>query len=75
MKEQQTFSYHLHLERQKQVDFVVGGRCADFAEYRHICGIIRGLELADQIVDDLVQKLEKDDDFWRIRCRPLRYSE
>jgi len=63
MKEQQTFSYHLHLERQKQVDFVVGGRCADFAEYRHICGIIRGLELADQIVDDLVQKMEKDDDF------------
>ena len=63
MKEKATFSYHMHIERQKQVDYLVSGRCVDFAEYRHLCGIIRGLELSEQIVDDLVQKLEKEDEF------------
>jgi hypothetical protein len=63
MKESQTFSYHMHIERQKQVDYLISGRCVDFAEYRHLCGIIRGLELSEQIVDDLVQKLEKEDEF------------
>lgn len=62
MRERANFSALMHIERQKQVDFVASGRCNDFAEYRHICGIIRGLELADQMVDDLVQKMEKDDD-------------
>ena len=63
MKESQTFSYHMHIERQKQVDYLISGRCVDFAEYRHLCGIIRGLELSEQIVDDLVQKLEREDEF------------
>jgi hypothetical protein len=62
-RERATFSTEMQIERQKQIEFVAGGRCADFAEYRHICGIIRGLELADQIVDDLVQKMEKADEF------------
>jgi hypothetical protein len=62
MREHVNFSALMHAERHKQMEFVASGRCADFAEYRHICGIIRGLELADQIVDDLVQKMEKDDD-------------
>jgi hypothetical protein len=41
---------------------VAGGRAADYAEYRHVCGIIRGLNTAEQIIKDLVQRLEKDDE-------------
>jgi hypothetical protein len=48
--------------RTDQVVFIVSGRANDFAEYRHVCGVIRGLTHAETIVKDLVQKLEKDDE-------------
>ncbi len=48
--------------RTGQESHITGGRAADHAEYRHVCGVIRGLTLAENIVNDLVQKLEKSDD-------------
>ena len=48
--------------RTDQAVFIASGRANDFAEYRHVCGVIRGLTHAETIVKDLVQKLEKDDD-------------
>jgi len=48
--------------REDQAAFVAQGRAADFAEYRHSCGVIRGLSLAEQVCNDLVQRLETDDD-------------
>lgn len=46
----------------EQADFLTSGRAADFAEYRNLCGVIRGLAHAKAIVNDLVQRLETDDD-------------
>jgi hypothetical protein len=48
--------------REDQAIFLNGGGAKDFAEYRHICGVIRGLTHADQIVKDLAKKLEYSDD-------------
>lgn len=48
--------------RTDQVTFLATGRVSDFAEYRHVCGVIRGLTHAETIVKDLVQRLEKIDD-------------
>lgn len=48
--------------RQEQNIFVVSGRADNQAEYRHVCGIIRGLNYAQTIINDLVQKMEKSDD-------------
>lgn len=48
--------------RTDQVTFLATGRANDFAEYRHVCGVIRGLTHAETIVRDLVQRLEKTDD-------------
>ena len=48
--------------RTDQVVFLASGRANDFAEYRHVCGVIRGLTHAETIVKDLVQKLEYSDD-------------
>lgn len=42
--------------------FLAAGRAINFDEYRHVCGVIRGLNFAENIVNDLVQKLEKSDD-------------
>lgn len=42
--------------------FLAAGRAINFDEYRHVCGVIRGLNSAENIVNDLVQKMEKSDD-------------
>ena len=46
--------------RSDQQEFLADGRAEDFGEYQKICGVIRGLNLADQIINDLVQRLEKE---------------
>ena len=41
---------------------VVDGAARDYAEYRAMCGEIRGLSLAHSYVTDLVRRMEQDDD-------------
>ena len=48
--------------RGDQSVFLNGGGAKDFAEYRHVCGVIRGLTHAEQLVKDLVQKMEHSDE-------------
>lgn len=47
--------------RNDQVSFLANGGAKDFAEYRHVCGIIRGLTHADEYIKDLVQRIDSDD--------------
>lgn len=49
-------------EKAAQADFLAAGRAENHAEYRHVCGIIRGLSTAEQLINDLVQRLETNDD-------------
>ena len=48
--------------REEQAFHVASGRAADIEEYRTVCGVIRGLSLAETVINDLVQKMEKLDD-------------
>ena len=48
--------------RGDQTTFLSGGGAKDFAEYRHLCGVIRGLTFAETFVNDLVQRMENSDD-------------
>lgn len=41
---------------------LVDGGARDYAEYRSMCGEIRGLSIAHSFVTDLVRKLERDED-------------
>ena len=43
-------------------DFLCDGKCDDFAEYKHVCGQIRGLMIADAEVNDLSRNMEKADE-------------
>jgi hypothetical protein len=38
------------------------GSAKDFAEYRNLCGVIQGLGIAIEQINDLVHKLERDDE-------------
>ena len=65
MENYQVFRYlatEMDKLRSDQIAFLATGRANDYAEYRHVCGVIRGLTHAESIVKDLVQKLEKDDE-------------
>jgi hypothetical protein len=46
--------------RQEQAAFLSASRAETYDEYKKICGVIRGLNLADQIINDLVQRMEKE---------------
>jgi len=48
--------------RQEQVAFIAASRADTFDEYKKVCGVIRGLNLAENIINDLVQKMEKSND-------------
>ena len=48
--------------KQDQIQFLASGGAKDFAEYRHICGIIRGLGHADELFKDLVLRIDIDDE-------------
>lgn len=47
---------------QEQVAFLAASRADTYDEYKKICGVIRGLNLADSIINDLVHRLEHDDE-------------
>lgn len=49
-------------EQKLRVEFLATGSATSLEEYKHVAGIIRGLALATDIIDDLVQRLEKSDD-------------
>ncbi len=41
---------------------VANGNAKDYAEYQYLCGKIRGLLIAQEIVTDLKERMEKDDE-------------
>ena len=49
-------------DRKASIDALVSGRVKDFADYKHICGVIRGLDLADEHIRDLAKRMTPDDD-------------
>ena len=49
-------------KRMQIVDAVSNGAAKDYAEYRAMCGEIRGLLAAEMHVQDLAKHLENNDD-------------
>lgn len=43
-------------------DDTATGQCQSFEAYKHLCGVIQGLALAERHLVDLLEKLETDDD-------------
>jgi hypothetical protein len=41
---------------------LVTGQSKDYAHYRELCGVIRGLQTAQREIGDLVRKLKDDND-------------
>ena len=48
--------------RDEQVAYLAASRADSFDEYKKICGVIRGLSLAENMINDLVHKMEHSDE-------------
>ena len=44
--------------RQEQVAFLAASRADTYDEYKKVCGVIRGLNYADHVINDLVQRMK-----------------
>mgnify|MGYP003655113893 CR=1 FL=1 len=49
-------------EQAVQGRWIAAGNAKDFADYQRVCGVIQGLARAENLVKDLVQKMERNDD-------------
>jgi len=52
----------MHKLRDERIMFISSGRASSHDEYRHVCGVILGLSLAENTINDLVQKAEYSDE-------------
>lgn len=41
-------------------EFIARDNCKDYAHYKYLCGLIRGLEVAEQSITDLAEKIKDD---------------
>ena len=48
--------------RQEQIMYLAASRADSFDEYKKICGVIRGLSLAEDLINNLVHKMEHSDE-------------
>jgi len=46
--------------RQEQVAFLAASRADTYDEYKKVCGVIRGLNYADHVINDLVQRITNE---------------
>jgi hypothetical protein len=46
--------------RQEPIAYLAASRADTFEEYKKVCGVIRGLNLADHVINDLVQRMNDD---------------
>lgn len=43
-------------------DDLASGQCASFEQYRHLCGVIQGLAIAERYLLDLAKREEESDE-------------
>jgi len=41
-------------------EFIARDNCKDYAHYKYLCGLIRGLEVAEQYTLDLAEKIKDE---------------
>ena len=46
--------------RQEQVAFLAASRADSYDEYKKVCGVIRGLNYADHVIEDLVRRITNE---------------
>jgi hypothetical protein len=56
------FRNKLRTDMNNFTDDLANGQCSDFAQYKELCGVIRGLAYAERHLLDLAENLKEDND-------------
>jgi len=60
MEELEYLARKINEEIKSHNEFLAKDNCKDFAHYKYLCGLIRGLEVAQSYVLDLAEKVKND---------------
>ena len=58
----ETLRDKLRADMNNYTDDLANGQCTDFATYKELCGVIRGLAFAERHLLDLAEYLKEDHD-------------
>ena len=58
----QHLSKQLQVERQRIMEDLADGKAKDHGDYKHACGILRGLLMANNLIVELSERLETTDE-------------
>jgi len=58
----EAFRKKLRADMNNFTDDLANGQCQDFASYKELCGVIRGLAYAERHLLDLAEHLQEEDD-------------
>jgi hypothetical protein len=56
------FRTKLRTDMNNFTDDLANGQCTDFAQYKELCGVIRGLAYAERHLLDLAENMKEDND-------------
>lgn len=52
----------LRVDMNNYTDDLATGSCRSFEDYKHLCGVIQGLAIAERYILDLAKKVENFDE-------------
>lgn len=52
----------IRADMNSKADYLASGFAANYDEYKHVCGEIRGLALAEDHIKNLLENVEDDED-------------
>ena len=56
---QQRYARHLREQRAAQVEVIASGNVADLAEYKSMVGVVRGIDLALEAIEEVNAEIRK----------------
>lgn len=62
IRELEFISQKLRDEQQRIMEDLAAGNAKDHGAYQHACGVIRGLLIANNVLAEMAERLEKDDE-------------
>lgn len=62
IRELEFMSQKLRDEQQRVMEDLAAGKAKDYGAYQHACGVVRGLLIADNVIAEMAERLEKSNE-------------
>lgn len=62
IRELEFMSQKLRDEQQRVMEDLAAGNAKDYGGYQHACGVVRGLLIANNVIAEMAERLEKSNE-------------